>query len=212
MYTSNLLNTPIEYLRGVGPQRGDLMRKELQITCFGDLLHYYPFRYIDKTKFTKINQALASQEAVQVIARVQQIETIGEGFKKRLVVTVRDDTGEMELIWFQSIAWILKFIFLGDAIVLYGKANAFNGALSITHPEVDKYDGSVQNLNWCSPSKSSSGNPSSYTSVKPCRLIFVKPNPSAITLPSSFSIAPKGNKSTSVLSFQISTKELPLYG
>jgi ATP-dependent DNA helicase RecG len=151
MYTGNLLNTPIEYLRGVGPQRGDLLRKELEISCFGDLLHYFPFRYIDKTKFTKINQAILSGEAVQIIARVQQIDEIGEGYKKRLIVTVRDDTGEMELIWFQGISWIKKYIFLGDAIVCFGKANAFNGAISITHPEVDKYEGSTARLNKLEP-------------------------------------------------------------
>ncbi len=150
-YTSNLLNTPIEYLRGVGPQRGDWLRKELEIKCFGDLLHYYPFRYVDKTKFSKINQALATTDAVQIIARVQQIEIIGDGFKKRLVITVRDDTGEMELIWFQGIAWMQKFIFLADVIVIFGKANAFNGAVSITHPEVEKYEANVPQLNKLEP-------------------------------------------------------------
>jgi ATP-dependent DNA helicase RecG len=151
IYSSNLLNTPIEYLKGVGPQRGDWLRKELEILCYGDLLHYFPFRYIDKTKFTKINQALVVSEAVQIIARVHQIEIIGEGFKKRLVITVKDDTGEMDLIWFQGISWIQKFIYLADVIVLYGKVNAFNGVLSCTHPEVEKYDGNQKKLNKLDP-------------------------------------------------------------
>ncbi len=148
---NNILETPIEFLRGVGPQKGDILRKDIGIQNFRNLLEHFPFRYIDKTKFTKIYQAPATQDAVQIIARVQQIDIIGEGYKKRLVITVRDDTGEMELIWFQGIAWITKNIFLADVLVVYGKVNIFNGSYSMSHPEVEKYAGNTVQQNKLEP-------------------------------------------------------------
>lgn len=104
----NLLETPIEYLKGVGPQRGELLRKELNIHRYGDLLSLYPNRYIDRTRYYKINQLVDSSSEVQIIGKIIHLKTVEQKKGKRLVATFVDDTGEMELIWFQGIKWIRK--------------------------------------------------------------------------------------------------------
>ena len=101
--TLNLLETPIEYLKGVGPQRGDLLRKEMNIHKYGDLINLYPNRYIDRTRYFKINQLVNSNSEVQIVGKVVHIKTIDQGKgKSRLVATFLDDTGQMELVWFQG--------------------------------------------------------------------------------------------------------------
>lgn len=131
--------TPIEYLKGVGPTRADVLKNELGIHTFGDLLRHYPFRYIDRTQFHKINQLHVDMPAAQVVGRLVSLEEVGEKRKRRLVGQFRDDTGTVELVWFQSIGWLKKSLQPGTAYILYGKPNVYNGQLSITHPEMDVY-------------------------------------------------------------------------
>lgn len=137
----NLLTliTPIEYLKGVGPSRAELLKKEIQIHTFEDLLHYYPFRYIDRTQFHKVNQLLGDMSAAQIMGRLVSLEEVGEGRKKRLVGQFRDDTGILELVWFQQIVWVKKGLQVGNVYIMYGKPTVFNGQLSITHPEMELY-------------------------------------------------------------------------
>lgn len=133
------LITPIEYLKGVGPQKGDVLKKELQVFTIGDLLQYYPFRYIDRTKFYKIREIDPALPGVQLLGRIASLQEMGEKRGKRLVAQVRDDTGVMELVWFQSITWIKKSLKVGAAYIIYGKPSEFNGVVSITHPEMELY-------------------------------------------------------------------------
>jgi ATP-dependent DNA helicase RecG len=133
------LITPIEYLKGVGPQKADVLKKELQVFTIGDLLQHYPFRYIDRTKFYKIREIDTDLPGVQLLARITNLQELGEKRGKRLVAQVKDETGIMELVWFQSIPWIRKSLKVGAAYVIYGKAATFNGVLSITHPEMELY-------------------------------------------------------------------------
>lgn len=133
-------STPIEYLKGVGPQRGELLKKELGIYTYADLLEHYPFRYIDRTRFYKINQLHADLPHVQVLARVLSKSIVGEKRSKRLVVELKDDTGTMELVWFQSIKWFEKMIQVGSVYTLFGKPSAFNGRMSMSHPEIEAYN------------------------------------------------------------------------
>lgn len=100
--------TPIEYLKGVGPARADLLKQELGVFTFGDLLRHYPFRYIDRTHFHRIAEIRPEMEAAQVIGRLIHLEEIGERRSRRLVGQFVDDTGQVELVWFQSIAWLKK--------------------------------------------------------------------------------------------------------
>lgn len=131
--------TPIEYLKGVGPARAVVLKEELNIHTFGDLLKHYPFRYIDRTQFQKINQLQPEMTAAQVIGRLVHIEELGERRGRRLVGHFRDDTGTMELVWFQSISWLKKSLQVGAAYICYGKPTVFNNQLSMTHPEMEVY-------------------------------------------------------------------------
>jgi len=131
--------TPIDYLKGVGTQKADVLKKELAIFTIGDLLQYYPFRYIDRTQFHKIKDIHPDMIGAQVLGRLSHIKEVGEKRGKRLVAQFRDETGVMELVWFQSITWLKKGLKEGAAYIIYGKPSAFNGQLSITHPEMELY-------------------------------------------------------------------------
>ncbi len=135
--------TPIEYLKGVGPARADLLKQELGIFTFGDLLRHYPFRYIDRTQFHRLSEVRPEMDAAQVIGRLVHLEELGERKGRRLVGQFVDDTGQVELVWFQSIPWLKKNLMVGTAYVLYGKPTLFNSQLSFTHPEMERYDSSA---------------------------------------------------------------------
>jgi len=96
-----ILETPIEYLKGVGPQRGEILRKEAHIYTFYDLLHYFPFRYIDRTTFQTVNQLAFSDGFVQLKGRISNIMSVGAGRTKRLNAKFTDGTGVVDLVWFQ---------------------------------------------------------------------------------------------------------------
>lgn len=134
------LQTPIEYVKGVGPKRGDVIRKELGIFTYEDLLNYFPFRYVDRTKFYKIRELNADLPAIQVIGRVVSKELVGEKRGKRLVATFRDETGVIELVWFQGITWVEKTLQPGSVYIVFGKPNEFNGKISIPHPEIELFN------------------------------------------------------------------------
>ncbi len=137
MRSSNILEQPIEYLKGVGPKKAELLKKELSIFTCGDLLLNFPFRYEDRTKFHKIRDLTEQSDMVQLRGTVRRMDMKGEGRKKRLVVRFRDDTGVMDLIWFQGATWIEKKLELGVEYLVYGRINSFNGKMSIPHPEIE---------------------------------------------------------------------------
>ncbi|MGZ3755157.1 MAG: ATP-dependent DNA helicase RecG [Mucilaginibacter sp.] len=131
--------TPVEYLKGVGVARADILKKELGIYTFDDLLNYFPYKHIDRTRFYKIRDIEPELPHVQVIARLISKELLGEKHTKRLVAQVQDDTGVMELVWFQGIKWIEKNLIPGKAYILFGKPGFFNGKAQMSHPEMDLY-------------------------------------------------------------------------
>ena len=134
----NLLETPIEYLKGVGPQRGDLLRKEMNIHKYGDLINLYPNRYIDRTRYFKINQLVNSNSEVQIIGKVIHVKTIDQGKgKSRLVATFLDDTGQMELVWFQGQKWVKESLKLNTVYVIFGKVTQFGSVFNMAHPEME---------------------------------------------------------------------------
>ncbi|PUZ27420.1 ATP-dependent DNA helicase RecG [Chitinophaga costaii] len=132
-----ILNNPIEYLKGVGPQRGDLLRKEIGVFTFRDLLHYFPFRYVDKTKVEKVVQLHYQMDFVQLRGRIVRKEVIGDKRAKRLVATFRDETGEIPLVWFQGWQWMEKSLQLHTPYLVFGRLSMFNGYLQLSHPEMD---------------------------------------------------------------------------
>ena len=103
--SNQFLNTEIDYLKGVGPARAELLKKELHIYTFGDLLNYYPFRYIDKSKVYPIASINSDALHIQLKGKLTNIQTVGERKGKRLVATLQDETGEIELVWFKGIKW-----------------------------------------------------------------------------------------------------------
>ncbi len=133
----SILDTPIEYLKGVGPLRGDMLRKEVQLFTFRDLLTYFPLRHIDRTHIDPINHINFQSEYVQVAGKIIQSDILGENRGKRLVAYLSDGTGEIELVWFQGINWIQKSISIGARVVAFGKVSFFNGKPQISHPEIE---------------------------------------------------------------------------
>ena len=134
----NLLQTPIEYLKGVGPSRGDLFKKELRIVKYQDLLNFYPNRYIDRTRYFKINELQNNTSDVQIIGKIIHIKTVEFGKnQKRLVADFCDETGKMELVWFQGHKWIRESLKLNETIVIFGKCNLFGSNFNMAHPEIE---------------------------------------------------------------------------
>ncbi len=132
-----VLDKKIEFLRGMGTQRAELLNKELGIFTYSDLLTYYPFRYEDRTRFYFISEIREDMEAVQIKGKVRAISKIGEGHKQRLVATFSDKSGSMELVWFQGIKWIEKKLRVEGEYIIYGKPVLFGNQFNITHPELE---------------------------------------------------------------------------
>ncbi len=137
MSERSILKTSIEYLKGIGPQRGDLLKKELGIFTFEDLIMQFPFRYVDKTQFHRIADIDEDTEAIQLRGVLRRLEMMGDGRKKRLVGRFRDPSGAIDLVWFKGAKYIEKQLQIGSEYVVYGKPNFFKGFKSIPHPEME---------------------------------------------------------------------------
>jgi ATP-dependent DNA helicase RecG len=134
---SNVLQTPIAYLKGVGPNRADSLQSELGIQTYQDLINLFPNRYIDKTQYYKINQLQRTSADVQIVGKIVNIKTIEQKKGKRLVAKFVDDTGDIELVWFRGQKWIRENLKLNIPYVIFGKVNWFNGTYSMPHPELE---------------------------------------------------------------------------
>ena len=134
---SSFFETPIEFLKGVGPQRAKLLNEELGVYNYADLLQVYPFRYEDRTRFYKIKELNDALPSVQLVARISQFEMVGPPRRQRLVAHAHDDTGEIELVWFKGGKWILKKLKTGVEYVIYGKPARFGRKLNMAHPEIE---------------------------------------------------------------------------
>ncbi len=132
------LDTGIEYLKGVGPQRAETLKAELGIFSFRDLLFHFPFRYIDKTRFHLIRDIQNEGETYQLKGILRRLETLGEGRAKRLTATLRDESGAIELVWFQGMNWLERTLEIGKEYVVFGRANEFNGKFNMPHPEMEE--------------------------------------------------------------------------
>jgi ATP-dependent DNA helicase RecG len=137
--SNSFLNTPIEYLKSVGPQKAELLKKELRIFKYYDLLTYYPFRYVDRTKFYKVKEINADLPFVQLRGKIMHTEMVGVKRAQRFVATFLDDTGKIELVWFQGAKWISEKIkpHLTNEYIVFGRPAEFNGRFNISHPEID---------------------------------------------------------------------------
>ncbi|WP_303317809.1 ATP-dependent DNA helicase RecG [Flavivirga abyssicola] len=140
------LQTPIDYLKGVGPNRADLLRKELGIHTYQDLINLFPNRYIDRTRYYKINQLQRNNADVQVIGKIIAFKEVAQKRGKRLVGTFQDDTGTMELVWFRGQKWIRDSLKLNKPYVIFGKTNWFSGKFNMPHPDIEELEAHKQNL------------------------------------------------------------------
>ena len=138
MKTVNILDNPVEYLKGVGPVRADVLKKELKIFTFNDLLHYFPFRYVDRSKFYKVSEVNSDSTYFQIKGKIINLQEVGQGRSKRLVATLWDETGNIELVWFKGIRWVINKIFPGRDYIVFGKPNNFKGRYNIPHPEIEE--------------------------------------------------------------------------
>ncbi|MDA9008194.1 ATP-dependent DNA helicase RecG [Flavobacteriaceae bacterium] len=131
------LNNPIYYIKGISNVRASLISAELGLTKIIDLLHFFPYRYIDRTKFYKINALIDNNSDIQIIGRITSIKTIQQKKGSRLIGKFQDETGTMDLVWFKGHKWLKDAIKINTPYVIYGKLNHFKGNFSIVHPEMD---------------------------------------------------------------------------
>jgi len=140
----SFFETPIEFLKGVGPQRSELLKKELSIFTYGDLLQHYPFRHEDRTKLYSVSEVNEALPNIQLKGRITGFEMPGMARRKRLVGHFTDGTGEIELVWFQGINWVKEKIKTGVEYVVFGKPNRFGRTISIAHPEIEPVTGKTE--------------------------------------------------------------------
>ena len=136
---SSILASPIEYLKGVGPQRADLLKKELNIFTFHDMLEHFPFRHVDKTKVNLIGDITPESEFIQVAGKLLNVELVGDKRAKRLVAQFKDKTGFLELVWFQGIGWVQKMLEEGQSYLVYGRLSFYQNNAQIVHPEIERW-------------------------------------------------------------------------
>lgn len=147
MLNKAFLDTEITYLQGVGPKRAELLNKELSIFTFRDLLYYFPYKYIDRTRFYKIAELDPDLPFVQIKGTIKGYSTEGQGAGKRLVAEFQDDTGTLKLIWFKGGKWITGTFTPGVEYIVFGKPGVFNGIINIIHPEIEAADKLADRLN-----------------------------------------------------------------
>jgi ATP-dependent DNA helicase RecG len=132
------LDSPIAYLKGVGPQKAEILQKELGIFRFGDLLAFFPFRYIDRSQIDRVADCVHNGKQVQLRGFISGVELIpGKGNKQRLRAWFSDGSGRIELVWFSGIKWVQNVLHPNMEYLLFGRLNVFNGNISIPHPELE---------------------------------------------------------------------------
>ena len=133
-------DTPIEFLKGVGPTRAALLQRELNIYTYGDLLEYFPYRYVDRSQQTTIRNININEPYVVLKGTIQDMHTVGNGKSLRLSAQLRDATGQIELVWFQGIKWIRESLKPDTEYIVMGKPSVFNGHINIAHPDLERAD------------------------------------------------------------------------
>ena len=138
---ADILKSSIEYLKGVGPARAELLKSELGIHNFEDLLFHFPFRYIDKSQFNSTGEGFSDGDTAQFAGEIVSMELIsGKYNKKRLSATLKDGHGFCELTWFSRISWVQDYIKEGKKYIVFGRIKKFGGKLTIVHPEMEVYN------------------------------------------------------------------------
>jgi len=137
-------STPIEFVRGVGPQRAEILQKELSVFSIGDLLSHFPFRYEDRSEIKTIRELKETDVYVQVCGKLGRLEINGTGQARRITANITDSTGRLELIWFKGISYLEKSLKPGNNYLVFGRISEFKGRLNMAHPEMDLVDGPLK--------------------------------------------------------------------
>ena len=140
----DFLLTPLTYLPGVGPRRAKALAEELDLYTYLDLLHYFPTKYVDRSRIYQIRELRGEMPHVELKGYIRDFKEVGEGRKKRLVAYFTDGTGTIELVWFRSMPYIRQRYIPGQWYLVFGKPVFFNGAYSISHPEIDEESKAAQ--------------------------------------------------------------------
>lgn len=137
----DFLQTPIEYLRGIGPQRAEIFRKEIAVYTFGDLLYYFPYKHIDKSKIYTVNDVLNERpDYAQILGSVEDLQVLQQKFGRRLVVQLRDEKNQyIELVWFNGVQFWQKNLLMKKKYIVFGKIGYFMNRVQIVHPEIEDY-------------------------------------------------------------------------
>lgn len=131
------LQQDIQFLPGVGPKRAELLREELDIHKVEDLLNYYPYRYVDRSRFYKIAEVSSDMPFIQIKGKIHGYAAVGKGRGKRLVADFRDESGRMDLVWFKGAKWIPENYPLGKELVVFGRPSVYNRKVNVVHPELE---------------------------------------------------------------------------
>lgn len=137
--SSNLLNTPVEYLKGVGPSRAEVLRKELGISTYGELLEHYPYRYVDRSVIHQVRDLRQVTQPVQLKGTITQVQEVRQKRGRRLTALFSDETGSLELVWFKGVRVIMEILQPGKEYVIYGKPTVYRGKINLAHPEMELY-------------------------------------------------------------------------
>jgi len=140
---NDLPSTPLEYLKGVGPQKAASLSKELGIHNYGDLLFHFPYRYVDRSFFVKVIDLQHVDNYVQLKGKIDQIRETGKGRYKKLTARFRDDTGSIQLIWFQGASWVKSSLKVNETYQIFGKPKLYSQKWSIPHPEMNVVSNNV---------------------------------------------------------------------
>ena len=133
----DLTTRDIKYLQGVGPQRATLLNKELDIHSLHDLLYYFPYKYVDRSRLYYIHEIDGNMPYIQLKGQILSFETVGEGRQRRLVAHFSDGTGVVDLVWFQGIKYLMGKYKAHEEYIVFGKPTVFNGRINIAHPDID---------------------------------------------------------------------------
>ena len=140
------MQTALVYLKGVGPERARLLKEELQLRTYQDLLHFFPNRYIDRSRFYPINELPQNNAEIQIKGRITALSFVQQKRGKRMVATFKDHTGQMELVWFRGHQWIRDQLKINEDYVIFGRLNWFKGKASMPHPELELEQNFQKNL------------------------------------------------------------------
>ena len=142
-----ILSTDIKFSPGVGPKRAELLSKELGITTYFDLLYYFPYKYIDRTRFYKVAEVKGDMPHIQLRGRLEGFQVAGPPRKKRFVALLRDETGVIELVWFRGLSWIRDSLKEGKEYIVFGRPTRYGRRINMVHPEMEEADKAEKQIN-----------------------------------------------------------------